>query len=94
MIISKLLRHVIGLAAVAVLTIVGGCATQPAVDYSAFKASKPASVLVLPPMNESPEVQASDAVLAQLTMPLAESGYYVIPVAVARKLSSPMLSRI
>lgn len=62
--------------------LLAGCAAQQQVDYSAFRESRPASILVLPPLNESLEVQASNAVLAQATLPLAESGYYVIPVAV------------
>ncbi|WP_233639706.1 GNA1162 family protein, partial [Achromobacter xylosoxidans] len=52
------------------------------VDYAAFRESKPASILVLPPLNTSVDVAAGAAVLAQATMPLAESGYYVVPVAV------------
>ena len=49
-----------------------GCATAPGKDYSAYRAAKPASILVLPPINDAPEVQA--------TLPLAEAGYYVLPV--------------
>ena len=68
------------LAAAAMLA---GCvAPQRNVDYSAFRESKPASILVLPPLNNSVEPAASAAVLAQATFPLAESGYYVVPVAV------------
>ena len=44
--------------------------------------AKPASILVLPPLNTSVDVAASAAVLSQATLPLAESGYYVVPVAV------------
>ena len=57
-----------------------GCATQQTRDYSAYRAAKPASILVLPPVNDAPEVQASASVLSQATLPLAEAGYYVIPV--------------
>lgn len=58
-----------------------GCATPPApYDYTAYKQAKPASMLVLPPLNESPEVIAPYGVLSQVTMPLSEAGYYVIPV--------------
>src|SRR5471032_2340494 len=60
-----------------------GCATKkPAFDYTAFKAAKPRSIVVLPPLNNSPEVNASNSVYAQVTYPLAEAGYYVLPVAV------------
>ncbi|GAB1576587.1 DUF799 domain-containing protein [Bordetella petrii] len=60
-----------------------GCAAPTQnVDYSAFRASKPASILVLPPLNTSVDAGAAAAVLSQATLPLAESGYYVVPVAV------------
>lgn len=63
-----------------------GCATQTAPkDQSAFVAANPASILVLPPINESPEVQASDSVLSHATRPLAESGYYVMPVTLVKE---------
>lgn len=65
-----------------VLLVLQGCATPPKpYDYTAYKAAKPASILVLPPVNASPEVQATPSVLAQVTYPLAESGYYVLPVS-------------
>ena len=67
------------LVAALVLT---GCATPPAVqDYTAFRESKPRSILVLPPLNNSPEVNATSSILSLATYPLAESGYYVIPVS-------------
>jgi hypothetical protein len=65
-----------------ILLLAGCAAPQQHVDYTAFRESRPASILVLPPLNESLEVQASNSVLAQATLPLAESGYYVVPVAV------------
>lgn len=62
--------------------LLGGCASPPPPrDYSAFIKARPASVLVLPPVNDTPEVLATPSVLAQLTLPLAESGYYVLPVS-------------
>lgn len=75
--IFKLIAGICGIA------LVSACATQPPVqiDYTAFKESRPASILVLPPINNSPEIDASAAVLAQATAPLSESGYYVLPVA-------------
>ncbi|TJZ72071.1 DUF799 domain-containing protein [Chitiniphilus eburneus] len=71
------------LACCAVLLFVTGCAAPKAgnTDYTAFKQSRPASILVLPPLNESPDVNATYAMLAQMTLPLAEAGYYVLPVA-------------
>lgn len=58
-----------------------GCATPSRYDYSAFKESRPASILVLPPLNSSPDVAATYSLLSQVTLPLAESGYYVFPVS-------------
>ncbi len=50
-------------------------------DYTMYKQSQPRSILVLPPLNNSPDVNATYGMLAQTTSPLAESGYYVFPVA-------------
>lgn len=73
----------IGLALVSTV-LASGCAQQQMpFDYAQFKAARPASILVLPPLNSSPDVAGSYGMLSQVTMPLAESGYYVIPVAVA-----------
>lgn len=57
------------------------CVTAPAYDYTAFRAAQPVSILVLPPTNLSPDVRASYSLLAHMTYPLAEAGYYVVPVA-------------
>lgn len=62
--------------------LLSGCATPTPYDYSAFLKSKPASILVLPPVNKSPDIKASYSVLSHVTLPLAEAGYYVLPVAV------------
>ena len=73
------------LALLGAAALLAGCANQgaqSAYDYSALRESRPASILVLPPLNETPEVIAPAALLAQMTGPLAESGYYVIPVGV------------
>ena len=59
-----------------------GCVTNQAkYDYTAFKQSRPKSVVILPPINESPDVKATYSMLSQMTYPLAEAGYYVLPVA-------------
>ena len=63
--------------------LLSACATQaPTYDYTAFRDSKPGSILVLPPLNQSPDLRASYSVMSTVTAPLAESGYYVFPVAV------------
>lgn len=60
--------------------LLGGCATRQAYDYSAFKEARPTSILVLPPLNSSPDIKATYSMMSQTTAPLAESGYYVFPV--------------
>ncbi|PMS38735.1 hypothetical protein B0G57_102361 [Trinickia symbiotica] len=69
--------------ALSTLGLLAACA-QPVkhVDYTAFKSSRPRSILVLPPENETADVTATNSMLSQMTLPLAESGYYVVPVAV------------
>ncbi|MEI7516647.1 MAG: GNA1162 family protein [Betaproteobacteria bacterium] len=71
----------IAIAFVAV-ALMAGCATKkPGWDYSAYKASKPRSILVLPPINNSPDITATYSVMSFVTKPLSEAGYYVMPVA-------------
>jgi hypothetical protein len=61
------------------------CAAPAPRDDSLFKAANPASILILPPLNASPDVDATNAVFAALTQPLSERGYYVFPVALVRE---------
>ncbi|WP_321351065.1 DUF799 domain-containing protein [Halopseudomonas oceani] len=72
------------LALLTLAAMLTGCAVQP-YDYTAFRESKPRSILVLPPVNESLDVSASYSFLTQVSYPLAESGYYVFPVAVVEE---------
>lgn len=74
----RLLRLCAGLL---IATLAAGCAQTKTVDYSAFKQSRPRTIVVLPPLNESPDVKATYGMLSQVTYPLAEAGYYVVPVA-------------
>jgi hypothetical protein len=71
----------IRVALAAAIALLAGCATNQRQDYSAFMQSKPRSILVLPPANLSPDVRAPYSMMATVTRPLAESGYYVFPVA-------------
>lgn len=73
--------HGLRLAAlVAAALLLGGCAARKPYDYTAFKEARPASILVLPPLNSSPDIAATYSMMSQATAPLAESGYYVFPV--------------
>lgn len=59
-----------------------GCVTVKPYDYSNFRAHPPRSILVLPPLNESTDVNGAYSYLSTVTRPIAERGYYVYPVAV------------
>jgi hypothetical protein len=63
------------------LTVTCSCAAK-VVDYGPFRSHMPRSILVLPPRNESTNVNAPYVYLATVSRPLAECGYYVFPVAV------------
>lgn len=59
-----------------------GCATTApsGPDLTAFHSAKPTSILVVPIVNNSLDVDAPNYMLSTLTIPLAERGYYVFPV--------------
>lgn len=79
------MRSIFAICAVMMALLLTGCAKPVSQDYSAFKQSKPRSILVLLPQNQSPEVNASHGMLSQVTLPLSEAGYYVLPVAVVEE---------
>lgn len=64
----------------------GGCIRPKPFDYGPFLDHMPRSVLVLPPLNESPEAAASDLYLPTVTRALAERGYYVFPIVVVDRM--------
>lgn len=72
----------------AALMALTGCATRqaPQPDHSALRSANPRSILVVMPTNHSPDVKAGEGVLSQMTVPLAERGYYVFPVAVVDEM--------
>jgi hypothetical protein len=64
-----------------VVMLLAGCAAQSVKhDMSAFQAAAPRSILVVPTINKSLDVDAPNYVLSALPIPLAEKGYYVFPV--------------
>ncbi len=68
--------------ALAASGVVASCTTIVDYDYSAYLEHMPRSILVLPPLDETIEVDVSCGCLSRITRPLAERGYYVFPVAV------------
>lgn len=58
-----------------------GCSTtvvEPK-DYTSYYADAPRSILVVPVVNHSNEVDASELFLTTMAVPLAERGFYVFP---------------
>lgn len=67
----------------------GACATLPKVepkDYTAFNAETPRSILVVPVINHTNEVDAANLFLTTLAVPLSERGFYVFPTNATRNL--------
>lgn len=74
-------------AAVATVVLAGCATTAP--DESrldAFHNAQPRSLLIVPVVNQSTDVQAPTSVLATLPFRLAEKGYYVYPVNTVKTL--------
>lgn len=66
---------------------IGGCATVPQIDpMASFHDAQPQSLLVVPIVNNSVDVQAPTSVLTTLPRVLAEKGYYVFPVNTVKTL--------
>lgn len=64
-----------------------GCATTSDPDrLDDFHSAAPKSILVVPPVNMTTDVQGTTSVLATLPFYLAEKGYYVFPVNTVKTL--------
>lgn len=68
------------------VALLSGCATVPPKDYTEFRRSHPRSILVLPPLNETADASATYSVFTTTTRPLAEQGYYVLPLALVDQM--------
>lgn len=64
------------------LLLASGCAAVKSYDYTELRKSSPRSIVVIPPMNNTVEVDATYIFLSTISQPLAEKGYYVFPVSV------------
>ena len=62
------------------------CAPVAGRDYSKLVAANPRSILVVPVVNKSVEIDAPDYFLSTLPVPLAERGYYVFPVNLVKRV--------
>jgi len=80
----RLIRVIAALVCIAALS---ACVTPPThKDYSALRTEQPRSILVVPVINRSVEVNAPDYFLTTIAKPLAERGYYVFPVHLVKRL--------
>lgn len=66
----------------AAIVLVGCAAKQQVVEHekTPFEKADPHSILVVPVINDSVDVDAPNYFLSTITRPLAEKGYYVFPV--------------
>jgi len=63
------------------------CVQAPVhLNYSALRHSDPHSILIVPVINRSVDVDAPDYFLSTISRPIAERGYYVFPVNLTKRL--------
>lgn len=74
------------LVALLVTALATGCVTPPKKDYTAFRAADPHSILVIPVVNNTINVEAPALFLSTLPIPVAERGYYVFPVNMVKRV--------
>jgi hypothetical protein len=73
--------------AITALVSLAGCVSPPPKpDYTQFRSEGPRSILVVPVINKSVDVNAPDYFLATIARPLAERGYYVFPVNMVKSV--------
>jgi len=67
---------------------ISACETVPEepYDFSAFNTTAPKSILIVPIVNESVEVDAGNFMLTTMPKPVSEAGYYVFPVNTVKYL--------
>lgn len=65
-----------------------GCAAPGVTkyDYSRFRSDNPRSILIVPVVNRSIDVDAPDYFLSSISVPIAERGYYVFPVNLVKRV--------
>jgi hypothetical protein len=69
------------------LLILTGCQTSKKGEaFPAMYAEKPVSLLVVPSINQSTAADAPDLYSATITVPLANAGFYVLPIAITEKI--------
>ena len=77
-----MIRRLIALSSVLVIISTVGCGSVDYADMENYYRGAPRSVVVLPVRNESTEAEAGRFFLSTVAKPLANRGYYVLPVEV------------
>lgn len=68
------------------ILVASACVKPVEKDYSDFHDAAPRSILIVPVVNHSLDVDAPDYFLSTITVPLAEQGYYVFPVNMVKRM--------
>ncbi len=71
---------------VGLVVFASGCASIPKKDYTKFYSAAPRSILVVPVVNQSVNVDAPAYFLSSISIPIAEQGYYVFPVNMIKRV--------
>lgn len=80
MLIKKLL-------CVLVVLWIAGCAHKAErYNYAQFRTENPRSILIVPVVNRSLDVDAPNYFLSSISVPIAERGYYVFPVNLVKQV--------
>ncbi|WP_433947318.1 GNA1162 family protein [Brevundimonas diminuta] len=82
------LRKMITLGAVAAgAALMTACVTAPTPkSYASLRAANPRSVLVVPALNSTVNVDAADYFVSTISRPVAERGYYVFPAYMVKRM--------
>ncbi|QEL66101.1 hypothetical protein OTERR_26250 [Oryzomicrobium terrae] len=74
------------LLAILALAVAACAPVQRKYDYKEFRAADPKSILIVPAINKSVDVDAPDYFLSTISRPIGERGYYVFPVNLTKRL--------
>lgn len=67
--------------------LLGACVVPPEKkDYTQFRAENLRSILIVPVVNNTVNVNAADYFLATIATPVAERGYYTFPINLVKKV--------
>lgn len=72
--------------ALTLFPLMAGCVTTIPKDYTKFRESDPKSILIVPVVNRSVDVDAPDYFLSTISRPVAERGYYAFPVNLVKRV--------